>query len=304
MDKKLLDILDASGIEYLENAPLSELTTFRTGGRAALVVYPKDEAQTAMLIGLFGKELTVLGNGSNVLASDCGYDGVILTLQKYMTSVHIEGNIVTADAGIRLSKLVLETINSGLSGLEFAAGIPGTLGGGIYMNAGAYDGTLSEFISSVRAMDKNGYIHTIPAEDCAFDYRHSIFMERDLIILGCTFILRKGDRTSSVAKVNDLNQRRKSKQPLEYPSAGSTFKRPSGHYAGALIDASGLKGCTIGGAQVSEKHAGFIINKGDATSKDVYELIEHVRKKVLEDSGVELEPEVRFLGRFDTEDNR
>ena len=125
-----------------------------------------------------------------------------------------------------------------------------------------------------------------------------------LIILGCTFILRKGDRTSSVAKVNDLNQRRKSKQPLEYPSAGSTFKRPSGHYAGALIEASGLKGCTIGGAQVSEKHAGFIINKGDATSKDVYELIEHVRKKVLEDSGVELEPEVRFLGRFDTEDNR
>ena len=297
MDQKLLDLLLENGIAFREQVPMAEYTTFRTGGPADLVVFPSDESQLAFCLGVFSEGFLLLGNCSNVLVSDLGIADPVILLGKNFSNITVEHRCFTAQAGARLSSLCNSALEAGLTGLEFASGIPGTVGGGIYMNAGAYGGELSQFVQSVRAMDVQGNILQLAPQALAMGYRHSIFMEQNLVILSASFILEQGDVEAARQHVRELNAARRCKQPLEYPSAGSTFKRPAGHYAGALIEQSGLKGFSIGGAQVSEKHAGFIINTGKATTDDIRALITHIQNCVLHNSGILLEPEIRLIGR-------
>ena len=297
MDAQILSLLDQNHIQYTVQAPMSSYTTFRTGGPADIMLFPVDEAQIAFCIGLFADQYVILGNCSNMLISDHGVEGAVILLGKNFSDITVDGNFVTAQAGAKLSALCNTALDAGLVGLEFAAGIPGSVGGGIYMNAGAYGGELSQYLHSVRVMDSTGNVSELSADQLQLGYRKSIFMEQDLIILSGTFMLEHGDVDAARQKVRELNAARRQKQPLEYPSAGSTFKRPVGYYAGALIEQSNLKGVTIGGAQVSEKHAGFIINIGGATTHDILALISHVQAVVKQNFGVDMEPEVRFLGR-------
>ncbi len=297
MDQNFLDLLSKNGIAFRAHAPMAEYTTFRTGGPADLIVFPSDENQLAFCLGLFSGEFLLLGNCSNILVSDRGIAGAVILLGKNFSRITIEGRCITAQAGAKLSALCGTALEAGLTGLEFASGIPGTVGGGIYMNAGAYGGELSQFVQSVRAMDAQGNILQFSSSELAMGYRHSIFMEREFAILSASFLLEHGDVDAAKQRVRELNAARRCKQPLEYPSAGSTFKRPEGYYAGALIEQCGLKGFSIGGAQVSEKHAGFIINTGNATTDDIRALIAHIQNCVLHNFGVLLEPEVRLIGR-------
>ncbi len=231
-----------------------------------------------------------------MLASDAGFRGVIVKIT--YGSIHTDGNTVYADAGVPLKAVAAEAAKAGLCGLEFAAGIPGSLGGGIVMNAGAYDGELGDYITTVRVLDKDGELCTLSNAQMEFSYRHSIMQQNSGVVLGASFALTPGDCDAITAKMDAFAVRRREKQPLEYPSAGSTFKRPKDGYAGALIEQCGLKGYALGGACVSPKHAGFIINAGCATSADIYRLIRHVQDVVLRETGVILEPEIKFLGEF------
>lgn len=274
-------------------------TSFKTGGPADIFVdcgSRLEVIRATELANEFNLPYMIVGNGSNLLVSDLGIEGVVIHIGSRMNNIEVNGNIITAEAGALLSRTANEALKHSLTGLEFAAGIPGSLGGGIYMNAGAYDGELKNVIKSVTYLD-NGEIKTKSGEELNFSYRHSMFSGKNYVILSADIELKVGDKAEIKAKMLDLNKRRSDKQPLEYPSAGSTFKRPEGYFAGKLIQDSGLMGYSVGGAQVSEKHAGFVINKDNATSADVLKLIEHIKKTVFDNFGVMLEPEVRLVGR-------
>lgn len=286
----------------LINEPMSKHTSFRTGGNAGYFINVEDEAALKDIIYILREEAVpyyILGNGSNILVSDEGYDGVILHFAGSFTKTEIKGNRLYAGAAVPLSAAASHAAEAGLTGMEFAHGIPGTVGGALVMNAGAYGGEMSRIVESVRLLDQDGQIHEWKAEEMEFGYRSSILKKELLIALSAVFSLQQGIKSEIVGKMNELMAARKEKQPLEYPSAGSTFKRPEGHFAGKLIQDAGLRGYSIGGAQVSEKHCGFIINTGNATASDIYCLIREVQRKVKENSGVILEPEVIFLGEFE-----
>lgn len=288
----------ASGLTIQRNIPLAKYTTLRVGGAADYFAEPSSEAQLTVLLNAAreaGVPALLMGNGSNLLIKDGGFRGLVIRLGKAFSAIDPIENGLYAQAGALLSNLARAAADASLTGLEFAQGIPGTVGGGVYMNAGAYGGELGKQIEFVRALD-GGTVRDIPAGDMDFSYRHSRAMTEGMIVLGAAFRLEKGDKDAIEAQMRDLATRRKEKQPLEYPSAGSFFKRPAGHFAGALIQEAGLKGYTVGGAQVSEKHAGFLINVGNATAADFLALMAHVQDTVEKQSGVRLEPEVRVIG--------
>ena len=280
---------------------MSRHTTFRTGGPASLFLRPEDEETVISVIGFLkskGCPFFILGNGSNLLVSDKGYDGVVISVER-LNDLHIENDTtIVAEAGVLNSAIASLARDNSLSGFEFAAGIPGSIGGAMIMNAGAYGGEMKDIVSSVRVITPDGVVKTIPGEDCDFGYRTSAFKRGGFVVISARLTLTKGDQTAIAEGMKELALKRKEKQPLEYPSAGSTFKRPEGYFAGKLIEDAGLRGFTVGGAQVSEKHCGFVINKENATSTDIYNLICEVKKRVLESSGVTLEPEVIMLGDF------
>ena len=285
----------------LFHEPMSRHTTFRVGGEAECIVMVETQEELSQLIPYLsrsGQDYFVLGNGSNLLVGDKGYQGVILKLGKRMQQILVDGNHIVAGAGALLSQVSVAARDAGLSGLEFAAGIPGTIGGAIVMNAGAYDGEMKQVVKTVRVMDKEGEILTLDNDTMEFGYRTSIIRDRPFIVLGVILELTAGEKEQIGARMEELMALRKSKQPLEYPSAGSTFKRPEGYYAGKLIMDAGLRGYRIGGAQVSEKHCGFVINSGGASAADVKEVIEEVQERVKDRFHIRLEPEIIFLGDF------
>lgn len=290
----------ALGCEVLENELLSRRTTFRIGGAARLLI---EVNSTAALATLYAQCCTaqvpcmVLGNGSNMLVSDSGYNGVVLHLSEpHFTSIVREKNDVIAGAGAKLTALTNFARAQGLTGIEFAHGIPGSVGGAVYMNAGAYGGELKDVLVSCEAVTREGKCITLSAEALDMRYRHTALMTDGMIVTSARVRLMPDNTAAVAARMDDYMNRRKTKQPLEFPSAGSVFKRPEGHFAGALIEQCGLKGCTIGGAQVSEKHAGFIINRGGATAADVRALVKHIQAVVLRETGVALECEILQIG--------
>ena len=286
-------------ITYEHDAPLSRHTSFRIGGPARRMAFPKDGSQMVLLIEAArtcGARPLVIGNGTNLLFPDEGVDRLVVNTRDMSgVTLDAEGR-VAAEAGASLSRVAVFAQQHGLAGLEFAHGIPGTVGGGVFMNAGAYDGEMAQVIDWVDCLDETGAAHRLGKDELKLGYRTSVFSQLPWSIVGAHLTLTMGDETAIREKMADLAQRRRSKQPLEYPSAGSTFKRPVGHFAGGLIEQCGLKGTKVGGAQVSEKHAGFVINAGGATCRDILALIRLVRATVLEQTGVTLEPEVRLLG--------
>ncbi len=294
---ELIRQLNTVGCSVRESEPLSAHTTFRIGGAAEVFVTAHNAEQATQVCRLCRETetpLLVLGNGSSLLVRDGGVRGVVLHLAPEVISIH--GTSVTVPAGVQLAKLCTAVSEAGLSGLEFAFGIPGTVGGGVYINAGAYGGQLSDVVRSVTALSSDGVVTELAAEELAFGYRHSVFMENGWLILWATMELKKGDRDAIRLAMMEYLSRRREKQPLEYPSAGSFFKRPEGHFAGALIEQCGLKGFSVGDAQISEKHAGFVINRGRATCADVMELCIFVQEQVKERFGVMLEREVQLVG--------
>lgn len=275
-------------------------TSFKIGGPADIFVDCESADDVVTAIDICKKEsipYMILGNGSNLLVSDKGIEGAVIHIGSKMNKIEITDETVVCESGCLLSTLANAVCRESLSGLEFAAGIPGSLGGGVYMNAGAYGGELRDVIESVTYIDSLGNIKTAEKDELDFSYRHSMFSGKDYVILSVTMKLKKGNPDEIRAEMTELNHRRCDKQPLEFPSAGSTFKRPEGHFAGKLIQDAGLMGYSVGGAQVSEKHAGFVINTGDATAEDVLNLIEHIKKTVFEKFQVILEPEVKITGR-------
>jgi len=277
---------------------LKKHTTFRVGGNAMCIAMP-DTVQKASALIKFLNENKIhfyfLGNGSNVIFRDEGFDGVIIKTS-LLNKTEISGNTAIVGAGVLMTTFSRLMRANGLSGVECCYGIPGNVGGGIYMNAGAYGGEISACIESVDYLDENGCLHTVTKEECDFSYRHSIFMNNKWFIVSAKFVFEYKDSSEMLSFMEDIMQRRKDKQPLDKPSAGSSFKRPVGYFAAALIDECGLKGLTVGGAQVSEKHAGFIVNIGDATCSDIIQLADKVRKIVYEQKGVELEKEMIIVG--------
>lgn len=290
---ELMELVPKENI--LVNEPMKKHTTFRIGGEAACFVQIENEDQLAAVWKYLQKKqvpVLILGNGSNLLVSDEGFSGVVLEICDKMNSIRVEGTKIVVQAGALMSKIAREAYDKGLTGFEFAAGIPGTIGGGVVMNAGAYGGELKQVITSVKMLNSEGELVILSNEEMEFGYRTSIIKKQPYIVVEVTLQLREGDKEQILAQMEDLAFRRRDKQPLEYPSAGSTFKRPEGYFAGELIMKAGLRGYQVGGAQVSEKHCGFVINKGGATAKDVLDLMAHVKKTVKETFGVELEPEV------------
>ena len=287
--------------DILTEEPMSRHTTFRIGGEAACFIRISSEEQLRKLIPYFenvGIEYFVLGKGSNLLVGDKGYPGVILQISDACQQIEAEENRLQVQAGAALSKVALFALERGLEGLEFAAGIPGTVGGGVVMNAGAYGGEMKQVVESVRVLSPEGEILTLDNDTMEFGYRTSIIRNRNFTVLSVTFRLREGNREEIRARIEDFQKRRMEKQPLNYPSAGSTFKRPEGYYAGKLIMDAGLRGFQIGDARVSDKHCGFVVNVGKATARDVTDVIEEVQEKVRERFGVSLEREVIYLGKF------
>ena len=282
--------------------PMKAHTTFRVGGPADCLVELENTEQLQKVQHYLAQieiPYVVLGNGSNVLVSDEGYPGIVLQIGERMNRIIVDGSCIIAQAGALLSQVARIAMEQGLTGLEFASGIPGSVGGAVVMNAGAYGGEMKNVLHSVTVY-ADGNVQTLSVDALNLSYRHSIFMEHpDWIVLSATFKLTHGDREQILAQMGDLNARRREKQPLQYPSSGSFFKRPEGHFAGALIEQSNLKGYTVGGAQVSQLHAGFIINIGNATADDIYQLMKHVQKTVYETFSVELYPEVRLIGEFE-----
>lgn len=280
-----------------ENVCLKDYTSFKVGGNAALMVKPKTAAEIGKIISLlneFAVPYRILGNGTNVLVSDDGVESAVIHIGKNMSAVNVFENCITAQAGASLSAVAKTAMENSLSGLEFASGIPGNVGGGVIMNAGAYGGELKDVVEAVSFIAPDGKEYAVSGEEMEFAYRSSALMDTGCVVTGVSFVLKKGSKEEISAKMKDFNQRRRDKQPLEYPSAGSTFKRPTGYFAGALIEQANLKGYSCGGAAVSEKHAGFVINKGNATAQDVLNVIRHVQQTVYEKSGVALECEVRI----------
>ncbi len=281
------------------NEPMSKHTTFRIGGTADVVLYPENVDTISEIIKYCKNNdipFKIFGKGSNILVSDDGIRGVVAILDSRFGKITLlDDTTLKCEAGASMSAIGEFACSNSLTGFEFGAGIPGTVGGAIYMNAGAYDGEMKDIAVTAKYLDFDGEIHTISKEDMKLDYRKSVFSEMDCCIVEVTLALKKGTEGEIRSKMNDLMHRRVSKQPLNFPSAGSTFKRPQDNFAGALIEKSGLKGFSVGGACVSEKHAGFVVNKGDATATDVINLINHVKKTVKNDSGIELECEIKFI---------
>lgn len=299
MRQKFIEILGNNRVLFDE--PMSQHTTFRIGGPADVFVMPENYEQIREVLRLCKEEklpFFVLGNGSNLLVSDSGYRGVIIQMDRNMEEIRLDGEEIHACAGALLSSVAVAARNASLTGFEFAGGIPGTIGGAAVMNAGAYGGELKDVLKEVTVMTREGEILTIPAEKMEMGYRTSIIKTAGYLVLEAVISLKKGDEEKIRAVMKELSERRTEKQPLDYPSAGSTFKRPEGYFAGKLIMDSGLRGYRAGGAQVSEKHCGFVINAGGATAEDVRSLMDHVIRVVREKYGVTLEPEVKFLGDF------
>lgn len=285
--------------QLLTAEPMSKHTSFRIGGPADLLAMPKDEAELAALLTRAGEQavpVTLMGNGSNLLVRDKGIRGLVIKLGNMLSDIVVCGSTITFGSGVSLAMASKKAAEFGLSGMEFAVGIPGSIGGAVYMNAGAYDGEMANVVTKVRVMDALGNMRELGAEQLDFAYRHTALQGSNLIVTAVTVELQQGDKEAILAKMADFSNRRITKQPLELPSAGSMFKRPVGYYAGTLIDQTGLKGYTVGGAQVSEKHAGFVVNVGGATAADVLQLISDVQEKVFAAHGVRLEPEVMLLG--------
>ncbi len=296
---RLIQKLSDLKIEYVLNEPMSRHTTFKIGGNADAFVRIKsiDELKTVVLLAKeFSVPYFIIGKGSNLLVSDGGIEGIVISLEK-LNEIQIDCDKIICGAGVGLMTLCNAALKASLSGLQFAFGIPGTVGGALYMNAGAYGGEMSQVVTSATALDGNGNIKKFDLNEMKLGYRTSVFKNTDLIILSVELKLNQGDAGKIKAEMDDFFARRRDKQPLEYPSAGSTFKRPDGYFAGALIEQNNLKGASVGGAEVSQKHAGFVINKGGATADDVKGLIRHIQAVVKAADGVELEPEVIFVGR-------
>ena len=295
MLKNLKNVIDESRIKI--NVPMSAYTTFKTGGCADILIAPENLEELKNIVNFFFEnkvDYYVLGNGSNLLVSDEGLKKPVIYMDKNFSGIEVFENCITAKAGEHLSAIAKRAAEESLTGFEFAAGIPGTIGGALIMNAGAYDGEMKDVVEAVSFIDPSGKEYVVSGEEMEFGYRKSALMDTGCIITGATLKLEYGNKDKIIEKMNDLASRRREKQPLEYPSAGSTFKRPQGYFAGALIESSNLKGVAVGGAQVSEKHAGFVINKNNATTKDVCDLIELVQKKVYDKHGVLLETEVKY----------
>lgn len=286
--------------EILINEEMKNHTTFRVGGAADVFVTPCKAEEAADIVRLLlteGAKYTVIGNGSNLLVSDKGYRGCIVCMAKGMDTITVNGPVITAGAGALLSKVAYTAYENSLTGLEFASGIPGSVGGAVVMNAGAYGGEMKMVITSVKVLDTvTGKITTLSNEEMKFSYRHSVVKDHPYVVLEAELMLSSKDKKEIKQYMDELLIKRKEKQPLEYPSAGSTFKRPEGYFAGKLIEDSGLKGYSIGGAKVSDKHCGFVINESDATASDILNLIKEVRTRVYDKFNVMLEPEVVLLG--------
>lgn len=288
--------------QVLFEEPMKSHTTFRIGGPAEVFIMPKSIKQVQMAVKICQEEQIpyfILGNGSNLLVSDRGYRGVIIQMDRNMGEIQVEGTEIQAAAGALLSSIAVAARRESLTGFEFAGGIPGTLGGAVVMNAGAYGGEIKDVLKEVTVMDGDGKILTLPASELEMGYRTSIIKTAGYLVLSARITLSRGKEEDIKARTRELSEMRTQKQPLDYPSAGSTFKRPEGYFAGKLIMDSGLRGYSVGGAMVSEKHCGFVINKGNATAEDVVSLMKHVTEVVQEKYGVTLEPEVKFLGEFD-----
>lgn len=298
LDEKIRDYLPDMTVE--RDVPMSRHTSFRIGGPARRMAFPESREQLVILLGLAeecGVQPFLLGRGTNLLVSDRGLDTLVIKTAERMTSIRrLDDVTLEADAGVLLSRLAVYAQQAGLAGLEFAHGIPGSLGGAVCMNAGAYGGEMKQVLRSAAVLFPEEGIRTLSCEELNLSYRHSLLTEHpEAVVLYAEFELTPGDPEAIRAAMRELMAKRKASQPLEWPSAGSTFKRPEGHFAGTLIDQCGLKGLTVGGAQVSEKHAGFLINRGGATFADMAELIRQVQQRVLEETGVTLEPEVKIV---------
>ena len=298
LDNKITDYLP--DLKYVRDEPMHKHLSFRVGGRAKRMAFPKNAEQVVLLMSFAsacGARPLIIGNGTNLLVPDEGLDRLVVNMAGEFAAVGMLGECeLTATAGVSLTRLALFAFEHSLTGLEFAHGIPGTLGGAVCMNAGAYGGEMKDVITSVTLLDPARGIVTLKADEMQFSYRRSMLSDHpEYVVLSATFRLQRGDKDAINAKMRELMEKRRASQPLEYPSAGSTFKRPTGYYAGTLIEDCGLKGCRVGGAEVSQKHAGFIINVGNATCQDVLTLIEKVQKTVYDAHGVMLEPEVRLV---------
>lgn len=294
---KLTNIIGKDSI--LVDEPMSRHTTFRVGGPADFFVTPKTKEDVRDVIRVckeVGMPYYIIGNGSNLLVSDAGYRGVIVQIYKEMNEVKVEGDLVKAQAGALLSGIAAKALGAELSGFEFASGIPGTIGGACVMNAGAYGGEMKDVLESVTVLTGEGKIIELGRNELELGYRTSVIAKKSYIVLGAVLKLERGDGEKIKTYMDELKEKRVTKQPLEYPSAGSTFKRPEGYFAGKLIEDAGLRGFQVGGAQVSEKHCGFVINRDHATAADIMELMRQVQIRVKENSGVDLEPEVKRLG--------
>ncbi len=297
--KKITQLLDKQGIACLENEPMKKHTTFKTGGNAKIFVEPTSENQLKTILEICSKndvKTFVFGNGSNLLVSDEGIDAVVIHIGKQMSEIELLDDLtIKAEAGASLVSLCKFALDENLSGMEFAYGIPASVGGAAFMNAGAYGEQMQDVVLMCNHVDSHGVVGSFSADELEYDYRKSVYNGTDLIVTSVVVKLKRGDAASIESKMRELIFKRKDKQPLEYPSAGSVFKRPEGHFAGALIEQCGLKGRSVGGAKVSEKHAGFIINFDNATTKDVLNLIEVCKKEVKDKFDVNLETEIKMV---------
>ena len=298
--KKFCDLLGEERV--FTGEAMSRHTTFKIGGPADYFLMPDKDTDVGRIVKICKESAIpyfILGNGSNLLVGDGGYRGAVIQIYKNMSAVTVEGTEITVQAGALLSSVAAAAKNAALTGFEFAGGIPGTMGGAVVMNAGAYGGEMKDVLTEVTVMDEEGEIVTLPADKLELGYRTSIIKTAGYIVLEAKLQLKEGNPEVIRETMKDLTIRRTTKQPLEYPSAGSTFKRPEGYFAGKLIQDAGLRGYQVGGAQVSEKHCGFVINAGGATARDVRTLMDNVRDIVYKKYGVTLEPEVKFLGDFE-----
>ena len=287
--------------QILLQEPMKKHTTFRIGGPADYLVLPQTMEEIADIVKLCRQEETpwyIMGNGSNLLVADAGVRGVVIQLLRNFNQIQVEGSQIRIQAGAQNAAVARQALEASLTGFEFAAGIPGTIGGAVVMNAGAYGGEMKDILKEVTVLDQEGMIQRIPEEELELGYRTSIIARKGYLVLEALIELKPGDPQEIRTVMDELKEKRVTKQPLEYPSAGSTFQRPEGYFAGKLIMDAGLRGFTVGGAQISEKHCGFVINKGGATAKDVTDLMEETKKVVMEKFGVALEPEVKRLGQF------
>lgn len=295
----LIKELEQKNITLLKQEPMKKHTSFRIGGNADIYISPKSSEEIQSILFLAKKydvPVTVMGNGSNLLVSDKGIRGIVIQIGEDMSTILVKGEKITAQAGALLKTIGEKALQSSLEGFAFAAGIPGSLGGAVCMNAGAYGGEIKDILVEAEVLTEDLQIKKFSTQQLQFSYRHSIIPEKGYIVLSATFLLKKGNQKEIAQKMTELAQQRREKQPLNFPSAGSIFKRPQGYFAGKLITDAGLKGYSIGDAQVSQKHGGFIVNKGNATCADVLVLIEHCQKTVFEKFGVMLETEVKMIG--------